>query len=629
MCGIAGIINLKHKKPIAKSLQLMNNAMISRGPDDENYILFSENSATNFCGNDSVNKQLEHIKNAFGSNFLIGLGFRHLKIMDVSVQNQQPMFDETRNFCIVFNGEVYNYKEIKAELIGLGHQFTTNSDTEVVLKSYIQWQEKALQKFNGMFGFAIYNRLKNEFFCARDRVGIKPFYYSKTTEQFVFASSIKAILASKIVAPQINQSGLIENFKYGTTQRPQTPFKNIVALKPAHFLIINCNTQKITEQQYWQIPVNAQQENLSLNDAKEKLLFSIKKAINYRLIADVEVGTFLSGGIDSSLITALAALNKQKIKAFTLGFEKFSALNEVTQAQKTASKYNINHIITQAKAEDFINAVHTTTLAYEEPYHSIPVNYQLAKMVHHSNLKVALNGLGGDELFGGYDCYKKLALWKKIRPFSSLLGNTPPVNHTTKKLRQYSSFKNISEFYSNFYTYFSNNELQDLFKTSSAIPNSLLQYQKNIEFNNEFNALSFFNISSYIGNHQTRAVDKTGMTVSVEGRFPFLDHELIEASFKIPIKYKLKNTIQKYILKEIAKDFLPKEVMKMPKKGLTIPLKEWIFNDLSDFTNDTLNQLKKRHYFSSTAIDKIVKSKNKNKIWQLVSTELWMQHFID
>lgn len=629
MCGISGIINFKHKQPIAKALHLMNNAMVSRGPDDEQYVMFSEEKSFNFYGNDSINKVSKHIESVYKNSFNLALGFRHLKIMDVSVENQQPMFDETGNFCIVFNGEVYNYKEIRNQLIGLGYIFITNSDTEVVLKSYIEWQEKALQKFNGMFSFAIYNSSKNKIFCARDRIGIKPFYYAKTNNKFVFASSIKAILASRIINPEINQYGLIENFKYGTTQRPLTPFKEILALKPAHFLTIDCNTHKIFEQQYWQIPVNSQKQHLSFKEAKEKLLFAIKKSINYRLTSNVEVATFLSGGIDSSLITALASKQQKNIKAFTLGFKNFAKYDEVNQAKQTASLYNINHIIYQAKSNDFLNSIKESTLAYEEPYHSLSANYPLAKMVNSNNIKVVLNGLGGDELFGGYGCYKNLNTWKRIHKLSYLSSVIPSINNTTKKIKKYAKFKNINDYYNNFYTYFSNEELQKLFNFSGTIKNSLLQYQGNIIFNNEFDALSFFNISSYISNHQTRAIDKTGMAVSVEGRFPFLDHELIETAFTIPSKYKLKNGIQKYILKEIAKTYLPNEVMKMPKKGLEIPLQKWLPNELKDFSFDMLNSLKKRNYFSTKELDVIIKSKNEFKIWQLVSTEIWMQLFID
>jgi len=252
-------------------------------------------------------------------------------------------------------------------------------------------------------------------------------------------------------------------------------------------------------------------------------------------------------------------------------------------------------------------------------------------MAHQNNTTVILNGLGGDELFGGYDCYQKLSLWKKIRPFSAIATKLPSFNNKIGKLKKYAGFQNINEFYSNFYTIFSDNEIQELFQTSKPISNSLKQYQENLKYTDDFEALSALNLSSYIGNHQTRAIDKTGMAFSIEGRLPFLDHTLIETAFSIPTKYKYKYNqgVQKYILKKVAEKHVPETVMKMPKKGLGIPLEHWMKNELLTFKNDHINQLKKRNLLSKSGIDKTLKSKNKHKIWQLVSTEIWLQLFFD
>jgi len=630
MCGIGGIINFNHSDKISTSLYNMTNSMISRGPDDEGYVLFSDIEHTSFHGNDSNKKQFSHIKTSYDKNFKAGFGFRHLKIMDLSAENIQPMSDKTANFWIVFNGEIYNYKEIKNELESLGYIFFSDSDTEVVLKSYMAWKEKALQKFNGMFAFTIYDRSKNEVFCARDRIGIKPFYYTQHKNKFIFASTIKSILASKVIPPELSIIGLMDNFKYGTTQGPSTPFSNIYALKPAHYLTINLNNKQVSENNYWSIPTNTQNVNMSLSNACNLLEESLYKAVNYRLNSDnIKTGSFLSGGIDSSLITAFASKNNKNTKCFTLGFQQFKELDEVYQASEIAKKYNLEHIVKQANAKEFIKDINETVLAYEEPYHSISANYQLTKMAHQNNTTVILNGLGGDELFGGYDCYKKLSLWKKIRPFSSLANKLPPLNNKTKKFKEYTSYNNINEFYSHFFTVFSNNEIQELFETEKPITNSLTQYEENLKYTDDFEALSALNLSSYIGNHQTRAIDKTGMAFSIEGRLPFLDHNLIETAFSIPTKYKYNKGIQKYILKQVAKKHLPEAVMKMPKKGLGIPLKHWINNELLSFKNDHIQQLKERNLLSKFAIDKTLNSGNKNKIWQLVSTEIWLQHFFD
>lgn len=629
MCGISGIVNLNTPQKISASLHEMTKTMANRGPDDEGYVLFTNDNFYSFFGDDSIVKSPEHITSSYAYNFSVGFGFRHLKIVDDSFNNKQPMSNETKTYWIVFNGEVYNYKEIREELKKLGHTFFSDTDTEVVLKSYIQWKSKALEKFNGMFSFTIYDSIENTIFCVRDRMGIKPFFYSKTNEQFIFGSTIKTILASKIVSPEISRKGLIDNFKYGTTQNPNTCFNAIFSLKPAHYLTINLNTNEFSEVRYWQIPANTQNQNLRFSDAYENLKEALSKAIKYRVETNTNIGLFLSGGIDSSLTAAIASQYRKELNAFTLGFSNFNDMNEVSQASLIAKQYNLNHFIQDSNVDDYLKSIHLTTTAYEEPYHTISANYQLSKLANRNNTRVVLNGLGGDELFGGYDCYRKLKLWKTIRHFAPIASKVPETHIKLKKIKQFSSYKNSSAFYSHFYTIFSDQEIRELFQTETKIPDSLIQYTEKHHFSDDFEALSFLNLSSYISNHQTRALDRTTMENSMEGRLPFLDHNFIETAFSIPTKYKYKNGIQKFILKQIGNEFLPKEVLEMPKKGLSIPLKQWIKNELSDFTNDTLNQLKRRHFFSNETINSIVNSNNETKIWQLVSTEIWLQNFID
>ncbi len=631
MCGIAGIVNLNGEQRISASIHQMTQTMHNRGPDDEGYVLFQNKKSIPFFGDDSRIKTGEHIHTSYASNFSIGFGFRHLKIVDTSDDNKQPLTDETKNFWIVFNGEIYNYKEIRQELKKLGYHFfsDTDTDTEVVLKSYIHWGNDALKKFNGMFSFVIYNSIKNTIFCARDRMGIKPFFYTTTDNQFIFGSTIKTILASNCVTPKVSINGLMDNFKYGTTQYPNTCFASIYSLKPAHYLTIDLNTNKSSEIRYWEIPTNTQNHKLSFNDAYEQLKLALSKAIEYRIQSKTNIGLFLSGGIDSSLTAAMASQTHKNLHAFTLGFNKFNTLDEVSQASLIAQQYDLNHYIQDADANDYLKNIHTTTNAYEEPYHSISANYQLAQMAKEKEVRVILNGLGGDELFGGYTCFQKIKQWQTIKFLNPFLSKIPDLHPNIKKAKKFASYSNTCDFYAHFYTIFSDTEIQELFQTTTKVPNTLTQYIKNHRFADEFEALSFLNLSSYISNHQTRAIDKTTMDNSLEGRLPFLDHNFIETAFSIPTQYKYKNGIQKFILKEIGKEFLPKEILTMPKKGLSIPLKQWINHELFEFTNDTLQQLKKRHLFSNKMINAIVDGKNETKIWQLVSTELWLQNFID
>lgn len=630
MCGIAGIINLNQKVKNSTSLLKMTNSLKHRGPDDEGFMLYSE-KPTLFFGDDSRVKSINHIKTSNNYPFKVGFGFRQLKIIDLSEKSHQPLTDVSEKFWIIFNGELYNYKEIKHELEGLGHKFLSNSDTEVVLNSYKEWGEKALEKFNGMFAFAILDTIENIVFIARDRIGIKPLYFYKDDTHFVFGSSVQSIIKSEIYQPEINWEGLWQNFRFTTAQRPNTVFQDILALEPAHHLTINLNNNSINKERYWKIPTQTQDFSLTEKQSKNLVEENLYKAINYRLNADVEVGSFMSGGIDSSLISVIAAKSNPNIKILTLGFQNLKDFDEVEYAKETANLHQLNHIIEQANAKDAFKDLQRSVIAYEEPYHTIAANFTLSKMAAKNKTTVVLSGLGGDELFGGYDVYNKIPLWEKLRKNEKLIHVLPGIHPKIKKGKKIANCKTLGEYYSHYHTSYHDSEIENLFLNKRFDTTATLEnlYASNTKFTDTFEAMSFYNLTSYIGNHQMRALDATTMAFSIEGRFPLLDHNFIETSFKIPTKYKINNNTQKYLLKEIAKKYLSKKVMQMPKKGLSSPLKKWIETDLKEFVFDTLEQLKNRNIFNNTTIKNILKSKNETKIWQLVSTEIWLQNFID
>lgn len=631
MCGIAGIINFKQAQYRVHELYSMTQSLLHRGPDDEGYVLFSDRAQPLF-GNDSLQKDSLHIQQAVTEKFKVGFGFRQLKIIDLSHNSHQPMTDETQRYWIIHNGEVYNYEEIRQELQQLGYTFFSTSDTEVILKSYIHWGAKALQKFNGMFAFAIYDREKEEVFMARDRIGIKPLYYYHQNDQFIFGSTIQSIIKSQCYTPEVNWNGLCQNFRFSIAQRPTTSFKDIYAVQPAHYLTINCNNGAITQQQYWEIPLQTQDHSLSFADAKDALEESLQKAIRYRLRADVEVGTFMSGGIDSSLISVLASKNTPNLKALTLGFTDHPQYNEIEEATATAEKHQINHHIHSITSSEVLQHIHQTSIAYEEPYFHLSANFVLANMASQHKLKVVLSGLGGDELFGGYDVFYKIPYWKKLQQLRPVLQWLPNGLHQKiKKGKQLASYTSLGSYYSHYYTNYTDSEIEKLFPNNTFSTQNVIAeyYQKDHQFTDAFEAMSFLSLKSYIGNHQMRAVDQSTMAFSIEGRFPLLDHELIATAFKIPTSYKVQNTTQKYILKEVARKHLATKTMEMSKKGLTLPLQAWLHTELRDFAMDTLQQLKNRNLFNTNVIDHIIATKQTTKIWQLISTELWLQHFID
>ena len=639
MCGIAGIIELKETTNQVDAIKRMTHSMQNRGPDDEGFLLFNK-YVSPFFGDDSINNRQnidlpyipkKHINTAKNSTSKVAFGFKRLSIIDLSYHAHQPMCDVNQRFWVIFNGEIYNYKEIRNELKSLNHIFYSNSDAEVVLKAYIEWGEKSLQKFNGMFAISIFDTIKKEIFLARDRMGIKPLYYFNDTKRFIFGSTIKSIIDSKLYNPEINWEGLWQNYTFSIAQRPNTCFSKIVALEPAHFLKINIESGKITKTKYWSIPTGTQDFSMTEKKAVTLLEEALYTSIKYRLHADVEVGTFMSGGIDSTTISAIASKSHPNIKAFTLGFEDmYSEYNEVQEAKDTAQINSINHIIRYENPGTIINNIESIITGYEEPYHHLPANFALAKVVSENKVKVVLNGLGGDELFAGYHFYNKVNLWNFIKKYNSVLKKIPQhINQRLDIAKTIASYNTIAQYYTHFHSTFNEIEKQQLFKNkiNSSINSLENIYPNDAIFTDDIEALSYYNLKSYISNHQTRSVDQFTMNFSIEGRFPFLDHNLIELAFKIPSKYKLKNGSNKYILKEVAKKYIAPSCFKMKKKGFGLPLEYWYKNELKDFIADNIHALKNRGFFENKEIDRIVKARNVRKVWQLVSTELWLQQF--
>lgn len=641
MCGIVGIISQKPNK-IAKNIFLANNQMYRRGPDDEGFLLVNERNIDICYGEDTPLSSFKdnqayyptkNIKSTFEEFYNIAFGHRRLSIVDLSSHGHQPMCDESKRYWIVFNGEVYNFNEIKEELRNLGYLFVSNTDTEVILKSYIQWGENCLQKFNGDFAFAIYDNDREEVFLARDRVGIKPLYYTVQNDNFIFASDIKTLIASKLYVPKVNMEGLYHNFSFSMAPRPMTSFQGVYALKQAHYMKIDCKTLTFDEIEYWDIPTQVQDLKMSENDAVNILEEELKKSIQYRLIADVDVGTFMSGGIDSTTISAMASIVHPNIKAFTLAFDKsISLYDELEEAKATANMNNMQHIISNLDADVVLNNINNMVLGYEEPFFHLAANFVISEIVRNNNVKVVLNGLGGDELFAGYSVYSRLNQWKILSKFNLLINLLPNIlNPKVKSIKKYSNPKNIYQYYANSYSNYSDKEKYSLFnKNYNSIDEIYEQYgKKDKKFTDELELLSYLDMKSYIGNHHVHRTDQFTMHFSIEGRFPFLDHNLIEKAFTIPSKYKLNGNIQKYVLRKVAEKYIAPQCLSMQKKGFGLPLEYWFDNQLKDLVNSSIVALKDRDFFNNKGIDLILKNGNITQKWQLVMTELWLKNFFD
>ena len=378
-------------------------------------------------------------------------------------------------------------------------------------------------------------------------------------------------------------------------------FSKYKRIQPGHYLKINWESGQTENHCYWDIPTGIQDHTMTEQEAAQLLDKALNKAVRRRLVADVPLGTFLSGGIDSSTLTAMAAKDKPNLKAITLGFENHQTLDEIQEAKDTAALHPVQHIIETKDPNEVLKRLKEMAILLEEPYHQISSNYVLAELAKKQGLKVVLNGLGGDELFGGYDVFYKIKPWKKLQKLRAVAPLVPGLHQKIIKGKQLASYQTNSAFYSHYYTTFNDTQISKLFKQKQQDTDQWFaqNYSKDKVFEDTFEAISYLNLKSYIGNHQLRAVDHSTMYFGLEGRLPFLDHELVELAFRIPTKHKMAYNKQKYVLRKVASNYIAPSALNMTKKGLGLPLKEWLNKELKDFVNDHIRQLKNRELLTT------------------------------
>ncbi len=543
-------------------------------------------------------------------------------------------------YWIIFNGEIYNFNELLGLLKRYNIKYYGKSDTEVLLYAYAIWGKKCLEYLNGDFAFAIWDNERRKLFCARDRMGIKPFYYTIQNDQFIFASDIKTIIASGLYLPEPDPEGLYLAMAFGIAPRPLTAFKDIKALKQGTWLEIN-SSASITTGRYWEIPFGTQEHALSEDAAVELLDYELRKATRLRLIADVPVGTFMSGGIDSTTISAMASCYHPGIKAFTLAYENaVPEMDEVPQAVATARMHPIEHIIHRVNPDDSLCYLRQWIEGYEEPFYGLAANYVISKLVRDNNITVVLNGLGGDELFAGYSYYRFVRLWpllKLIRSFAFIR----PLFSSSKigKIFDLGAFYYPDEIHTCLFSQSSDSYLQSLLKgfdftNDYTISKVKELYVQDKTFTDPVEAMNFMDLKNYIGNHHVHRMDQFTMAHSIEGRVPFLDHHVVAAAFKIPSKYKIKSGMQKYILRRVAQKYVHSSCLDMQKKGFGLPHYKWMQGPLRKTIKDKIALLKQREIINERVVsdvyEKYMREKIKyTKIWHLVALEMWFERFID
>ncbi len=637
MCGICGIFSFNHKVDINLLLS-MTRVLRHRGPDDEGFMLCDtrERIVKSFHHDESIDEvknKLPRLENNFNAN--LGLGFRRLSILDLTENGHQPMQFEEAGLWIVYNGEIFNYIEIREELIKKGYVFKSNTDTEVILKSYYEWGEECVNKFNGMWAFAIWDSKESKLFCSRDRFGIKPFYYNyKPGVYFIFASEIKSML--QVIRPQPNYQTLYDYFSYGySDHNERTFFEDIKQLRGGHKLVLQNGNLSI--KRFYKISKLTISD--SLKTSKERIRELLFDTVKIMLRSDVPIGYTLSGGIDSSSIVCIASnINRSSNNTFSLIYPGEN-VDESFYIKKVIEKTSVNPHFISPTSEDFLKDIDRFIWHQEEPFVGISYfgEFKLRELTRNNNVTVSLEGQGADEIITGYTSLFQPYFFDLLSEFRwiRLLREYKHFHHYSGNLKQIvkaylvKGKKISSEFLSRKYPYLN-------LKFFEGISDHLDEFER-------FNSGSYLNDTLYemliytsIPQQIVRA-DKNSMAFSVECRFPYLDHRLVEYAINLPHTYKIQNGLTKYVLREAIKDLLPLEVYNRKEKiGFAIPYNNFntdIFKkQLYDLLNHTLDenlQFINKQKFMDSHFSKSVGSKLDWRFWKTISIIFWFNKFIN
>ncbi|MBN8704056.1 MAG: asparagine synthase (glutamine-hydrolyzing) [Bacteroidetes bacterium] len=638
MCGIAGIVSLnKNTQGLNKFIEQLSVTIKHRGPDDEGYTLFNNNQFQCFggittpsnCWNNSFDYAPQNNITSHNFESYIALAHRRLSIIDLSPLGHQPMCIDNGNIWITYNGELYNYIEIKEELQKLGHQFISTSDTEVILFAYKQWGKECLQKFNGMWAFVIYDKNKNELFGARDRFGVKPLYYSISSDYFLFASELKALAKSDLVDTKINTDAAFQFLVKTTTENTEESFfKNCFELFPSHAFTLSIDTKEFAKWQFYQLKFNSEFENYSENKFSEystKTAKLVEQAIKIRLRSDVAVGACLSGGIDSSSIVSIVHQLKKEgkdttdFKVFTASF-KDKEIDESNYAKLLVDKYHLNWHQVFPNAQELTTDLEDLIYSQDIPIWSTSTyaQHRVLKLASENNIKVILDGQGSDELFGGYDTYlffyfDELIKRGRLKDFFNQVNKSslskPLLFYIKQKLR-FSTIPKLSPDAQLKFLLFYFNDLKYLNKDFLYAHKHLLKENNTPTTLNENLHNEFYNtrLKTYL-----KCEDRCAMWHSVESRTPFADDiNLIEYIFSIPGNYKIVNGNLKALIKDAMQNHVPQQILnRTDKKGFTTPNNKWI--------NEIKNDIK--HYFENPLLKEFINIELLQKEYNILFSE--------
>ncbi len=630
MCGICGIVDHRSNNRVEeKTISNMCGSLRHRGPDDEGIYLNKDSPS-------------------------VGLGHRRLSIIDLSQAGHQPMTNEDGSIRLIFNGEIYNYRQLRDELKRLGHIFRSDSDTEVMVHLYETYGEDCVNRLRGMFAFAVWDEKKKTLLLGRDRVGKKPLLYHHSSGTFCFSSEFTSILASGLIDKEIDLKALNYYLTFGYVPAPLSIYKGVFKLPPAHILVLKDGDIRL--KRYWQLDYSPK-TRISEEEASGEVLKRLEEAVKIRLYSDVPLGAFLSGGIDSSAIVGLMSrVSGSKVKTFSIGFEE-SDYSELKYARAIADRFGTEH-------HEFIvkpNAIEILPLLverYGEPYADsscIPTYYVSRETKRF--VTVALNGDGGDESFGGYERYQAMMVSENLqrlpaylrRITGGLAGILPDsVNQkdTLRRLKRFFASAGLprAERYLRWVGILGEIRPDDLYSgeflksARQADPLPVIeQYLSGANKPDLLDSLLSADTSTYLPDDLLVKVDIASMANSLEARSPFLDHELMEFAAKLPSDLKIRGSAKKYILRKAVKGLLPEENIRRRKMGFGVPVGQWFRGELKGFLRETLlsEVSLKRGYFRPDALKKIVedhiagKKDHTFQLWSLLMLELWHKKFMD
>ncbi len=634
MCGIAGFVDFSNNSSY-KILKKMTDTLHHRGPDDSGYMFDDQPSLQ------------------------IGLGHRRLSILDLSSHGHQPMSFE--DIDIIYNGEVYNFDEIKKELEHLGYNFDSHSDTEVILKAYHKWGLDAIHKFNGMFAIAIYDHKLSKLFLIRDRAGIKPLYWYFDDNLLLFASELKSFSEHPRFKKEISIDSVALFLQFQYIPEPYSIFKNCHKLRASHILEIDLKSQKMNEKEYWSVieHYNKPKLDISEDEAIKETQTLLKSAFEYRMVSDVPVGIFLSGGYDSSIVTSLLQSERSKsLKTFTIGFNE-SKFDEAPYAKKVADYLGTEHHEYYCTYKDALDIIPKLATIYDEPFSdasAIPTT--LVSQIARQEVTVSLSADGGDELFAGYDKYSRILKYQKY--FSKIPNSMkvalsyfmsdidpnkiPLLNNSYNFQTRYEKMKNILK---------ANHTIDILKNTSSystftevnkLLNNKTKELETNFDkelllnsSNDDISKMLAIDYKTYMVDDILTKVDRATMSVGLEGREPFLDYRIIEFAATLPSKFKYKNGVKKHLLKEITHKYLPKELMDRPKMGFGVPVHDWFKVELKEYFLHYLDEqrLVQEGIFNAKEIvrlrDRYLNNEEQNieTLWSVLMFEMWYEKWIN